>query len=68
MPERDPSGLSRLDADRAHSMEDEGGASAALVEACDSRSVQWRAAFTAAACLFGIAAGLGLVARLLRSR
>jgi hypothetical protein len=67
MPERDPSGLSRLDADRAHSMEDEGGASAALVEACDTPSVQWRAAVTAAACLIGIAAGLGLV-RLLRSR
>ena len=67
MPERDPSGLSRLDAERAHSMEDEGGASAALVEACDTRSVQWRAAVTAAACVIGIAAGLGL-ARLLRSR
>jgi hypothetical protein len=67
MWEPDPGGLSRLDADRAHSMEDEGGASAAMVEACDTPSYPWRAAGTAAACLIGIAAGLGL-ARLLRSR
>jgi hypothetical protein len=67
MPERDASGLSRLDADRAHSMEDEGGASAALVEGCDTPSLRWTAASSALLCLVGIAAGLAL-ARLLRSR
>lgn len=64
MPERDAAGLNRLDADRAHSMEDEGGASAALIEGRDSS----RAAIgLGVACLVGLAAGAGLV-RLLRSR
>ena len=67
MPERDPGGLSRLDADRAHSMEDEGGSSAAMVEACDAPALRWTAASSAVLCLVGIAVGLGL-ARLLRSR
>lgn len=67
MPVPDEGGLSRLDADRAHSMEDEGGASAALVERCDDAIDPWRAAGPAVACLVGLVAGLGLVA-LLRSR
>ena len=67
MSERDATGLSRLDADRAHSMEDEGGASAAMVETADAFFIPWRPVLTAAACLVGIAAGLGLV-RVLRSR
>lgn len=67
MLERDAAGLSRLDADRAHSMEDEGGASAALVESADSPCARWSATATAAACLVGLAAGIGLV-RLLRAR
>jgi hypothetical protein len=67
MSELDAGGLSRLDADRAHSMEDEGGSSVAMVERCDEASFPWKAAATGAACLVGIVAGVGL-ARLLRSR
>jgi hypothetical protein len=67
MSEPDAGGLSRLDADRAHSMEHEGGSSAAMVERCDEESFPWKAAATGVACLVGIAAGLGL-ARLWRSR
>ena len=62
MPERDPSGLSRLDADRAHSMADEGGASAALVDCPGAALEGWKGATTAVACLIGLAAGVGLVA------
>ena len=67
MSEPDAAGLSRLDAERARSMEDEGGASAAMVENADAFFIPWRPVLAAAACLVGIAAGLGL-ARLLRSR
>jgi hypothetical protein len=67
MPERDPAGLSRLDADRAHSMEDEGGASAARVEECGPSATTWKVGSTGVACLVGIAAGVGLV-HLWRSR
>ena len=67
MPEPDVAGLSRLDADRAHSMADEGGSSAALVENCDEAAVPWKAATTALACVVGLLAGVGLI-RLLRSR
>lgn len=67
MPERDEAGLSRLDADRAHSMEHEGGASAALVERCEDRADAAMVAGTAVACLVGLLAGVGLVS-LVRSR
>ena len=66
MSEPDGGGLSRLDADRAHSMEDEGGASAALVEREDAAEVG-RVAGAAMACVVGLVAGVGLVS-LLRSR
>jgi hypothetical protein len=67
MPEREEAGLSRLDADRAHSMEDEGGASAALVERCDDGAEAWKIAGPAVACFVGLLAGVGLLS-LLRSR
>lgn len=67
MPERDAGGLSRLDADRAHSMEHEGGASAALVESGGESADLGKAAGTVVACLVGLLAGMGLVS-LLRSR
>ena len=65
MSERDGAGLSRLDADRAHSMEDEGGASAARVE--NDEACQRRSMTTMLVCLAGVAAGAGLI-RLWRSR
>lgn len=67
MPVHDaPAGLSRLDLDRAHSMADEGGASGARVE---RRPVErwrapvdaWKVAAACAACVVGLATGLGLV-------
>lgn len=67
MPERDEEGLSKLDFDRALSMEHEGGASAAMVEASESAEMAGRAAGAAMACLVGVLAGVGLVS-LLRSR
>ncbi len=67
MSERDGGGLSKLDADRAHSMEDEGGASAALVERQESAEEAGRIAGAAMACLVGLLAGAGLMS-LLRSR
>jgi hypothetical protein len=66
MPERDAAGLSPLDADRAHSMEHEGGAAAARVE-CAESAVPWGATATGLACLVGLAAGVGLM-MLWRSR
>jgi hypothetical protein len=60
MPERDATGLSPLDADRAHSMEHEGGVSAARVESPESDR-PWKAAAAGVACLVGLAAGVGLV-------
>ena len=67
MPERDGGGLSRLDADRAHSMEDEGGASAAMVEREEQLQEAGRVAGAAVACLVGLLAGVGLMS-ILRSR
>jgi hypothetical protein len=67
MSERDGGGLSRLDADRAHSMEDEGGASAARVERQGPVEEAGRIAGAAMACLVGVLAGVGLVS-LMRSR
>jgi hypothetical protein len=67
MPERERVGWSRLDADRAHSMEDEGGSSAARVESADLACGEWKGLTTTLACLVGLAAGVGLV-RLLRAR
>jgi hypothetical protein len=62
MSERDAAGLSRLDADRAHSMADEGGVSAALVDCPDAALGGWSGTATALACVIGLAAGVGLVA------
>jgi hypothetical protein len=69
MPAHNPTGMSRLDVDRAHSMADEGGAAGACVEEPRApRMERWRApvdgwsiAATSAACLVGLATGLGLV-------
>ena len=68
MPERDAEGLSRLDTDRARSMEDEGGVSAALVEPRPASAEPWSPAVTAVACLVGLVAGLALVNVLLSRR
>lgn len=67
MSERDAAGLSRLDADRAHSMADEGGVSAASVDAAGECCEAWRGVATGIACVVGFAAGAGLI-RLWRSR
>ncbi len=67
MSERDGGGLSKLDADRAHSMEDEGGASAAMIEREEQLQEAGRVAGAAVACLVGLLAGVGLMS-ILRSR
>jgi hypothetical protein len=67
MPERDAAGLSRLDVQRAHSMADEGGASAALAERRHAPLDGWGAAAAGLAAFVGLAAGVALV-RLWRVR
>jgi hypothetical protein len=68
MSERDAEGLSRLDTDRARSMEDEGGVSAALVEPPPGSAEPWSPAVTGVACLVGLVAGVALVNLLLPRR
>jgi hypothetical protein len=67
MPAPDAPGLSGLDEDRAHSMEHEGGASAALIERAESSVVPWQVPRAVLACAIGLLAGVGLMV-LLRSR
>ena len=61
MSEREPSGLNELDEVRAHSMSDEGGASAATVERQEEACAPWRGMTSALVCVAGFALGAAVV-------
>ena len=68
MPEPEDPGLSRLDVDRAHSMEDEGGASAARLRAEPTRGGRRPGFAFGVAFLAATVASLGLVRLVRQSR